>query len=242
MPAPIAFPLAKLGVLLVKQISKPISRRIAKTANQSEVFRNWICIPIGQLFHRVEVKIKRASMDLPFNVPVDQSVLKVRRLSEKQAVDQGSEIISEVLILSVAIGVIVYEFSRSQEEKREEEEMKTMERLVLKQKLYDMEVNVDKHHDYISSVARSLSQSCDKMLGSNCESTKLVKEIIKDNDSAPRSKVEPLNFVEDGSSKKLKTKPSDEDEEEKSLTDEIVEFVEEVVEEVLEVVNPDDDD
>ena len=120
--------------------------------------------------------------------------------------------------------------------------MKTMERLVLKQKLYDMEVNVDKHRDYISSVARSLSQVCDKMLGSNCESTMLVKEIIKENNSAPRSKVEPLNFVEDGSSKKHKTKPSDEDEEEKSLTDELVEFVEEVVEEVLEVVNPDDDD
>ena len=242
MPAPIAFPLAKLGVLLVKQISKPISRRVARTANQSQLFRDWICIPIGQVFHNVEVRIKRASLDLPFNRAGDtQKKYKVPRLSDKQAVEQGSEIISEVLILSVAIGVIVYEFTRSQQEKREEEAMKAQERQVLKDKLYSMELSVDRHEDNICCVARSMSRSCDNLLGVQSQDSSLVRNIIKETEGE-RGKIEPLRFSEEESTKTLRMTRDNDKEETKSLSDEIVEFVEEVVEEVLEVVNPDDDD
>ena len=241
MPAPIAFPLAKLGVLLVKQISKPISRRVAKTASHSQIFRDWICIPIGQVFHNVEVRIKRASLDLPFNRAGDkQTKYKVPRLSDKQAVEQGSEIISEVLILSVAIGVIVYEFTKSQQEKREEEAVKAHERQMLREKLYNMELSVDRHQDNICCVARSMSRSCDKLMGDNSQDSCLVRNILSESEGE-RTKIEPLQFSEEESTKTTR-KTRDKDNEDKSLSDEIVEFVEEVVEEVLEVVNPDDDD
>jgi len=53
-----AFPLAKLGFLAVKQISKPIANAIAKRARGSRVFREYICIPVAQLFHWYDVKVR----------------------------------------------------------------------------------------------------------------------------------------------------------------------------------------
>ena len=44
-----AFPLAKLGFVLVKQISKPIANGIANRARKSKLFRNYICIPVISL-------------------------------------------------------------------------------------------------------------------------------------------------------------------------------------------------
>ena len=81
MPAPIAFPLLKLGVLLVKQVSKPLATRIANSANKYRVFRDWICIPSAQLLHRAEVKLKLFSLGVT-------KVTKVPRLSEEDAVKQ----------------------------------------------------------------------------------------------------------------------------------------------------------
>ena len=46
-----AFPAAKLGLVLIKQISKPIANGIASRAQKSKVFREFFCIPIAQLFH-----------------------------------------------------------------------------------------------------------------------------------------------------------------------------------------------
>ena len=54
MVAPIAFPIAKLGVLLIKQISKPLAKRISKNAQNIMVFREYVVIPIGQKFHYLE--------------------------------------------------------------------------------------------------------------------------------------------------------------------------------------------
>ena len=50
-----AFPLLKLGVLVVKQVSRPLGRRIAAAARRNKQFRTWVCVPAAQLVHRVEV-------------------------------------------------------------------------------------------------------------------------------------------------------------------------------------------
>ena len=77
----IVFPLAKLGVLAVKQISKPIAKRISATANKSELFRDWVCIPVAQLFHNAEVKLKLRTLGVG-------RATKVPKLSDKDAVEQ----------------------------------------------------------------------------------------------------------------------------------------------------------
>lgn len=43
-----AFPAAKLGVLLLKQISKPIANALKVKAKDSPFFRQYICMPPAQ--------------------------------------------------------------------------------------------------------------------------------------------------------------------------------------------------
>lgn len=40
-----AFPAAKLGALLIKQISKPIANAVKNQAKSSPVFRRYVCLP-----------------------------------------------------------------------------------------------------------------------------------------------------------------------------------------------------
>ena len=64
MVGPVAFPLAKLGVLVVKQISKPLAKRIAGRAKKSKMFRDWVCVPLAQGFHFYEVKFKMNALNV----------------------------------------------------------------------------------------------------------------------------------------------------------------------------------
>lgn len=43
-----AFPAAKLGVLAIKQISKPIANAIKVKAKEHPLFRNYVCMPPAQ--------------------------------------------------------------------------------------------------------------------------------------------------------------------------------------------------
>lgn len=43
-----AFPAAKLGALLLKQISKPIANVVKNQAKSSPFFRKYICMPPAQ--------------------------------------------------------------------------------------------------------------------------------------------------------------------------------------------------
>lgn len=80
-----AFPLAKLGVLLVKQISKPLANSIASRARSSRIFRDYVCIPVAQLFHWADVKVRMRILNLG-------KVSKVPKLDEKKAIDTGSQV------------------------------------------------------------------------------------------------------------------------------------------------------
>ncbi len=80
-----AFPLAKLGVLLVKQISKPLANKLAKRARSSKFFRNYVCIPSAQLFHWADVKIRMRLLNLG-------KVNKVPKLDEQKAIETGSQV------------------------------------------------------------------------------------------------------------------------------------------------------
>jgi len=101
-----AFPVAKLGFLFVKQISKPVAKQIAARAKSSRLFRDYVCIPVAQLFHWYEVKLKVQMMN------VGGKVTKVPKLNEAKAIEQGSEILSEFILLSIASTILIYEYNR----------------------------------------------------------------------------------------------------------------------------------
>lgn len=46
-----AFPAAKLGVLALKQISKPIATFLKSRAKNSQFFRQYICMPPAQCMY-----------------------------------------------------------------------------------------------------------------------------------------------------------------------------------------------
>ena len=131
MPAPVAFPLFKLGVVLVKQISKPIAKRITNTANRNRIFKDRIIVPLAQMVHRTEVNLKMISMGR-------RRIKEVPKLTEKGAIEQGSVIISEIIILAVAVGLLTVEFTKAKEEKEQEEKAIEADREMLRKKLYDL--------------------------------------------------------------------------------------------------------
>ena len=80
-----AFPLAKLGLVVIKQISKPIANGIAARARKSRIFRNYVCIPIAQFFHWYDVKVRMRVLNLG-------KVSTVPKLDEKKAIETGSQV------------------------------------------------------------------------------------------------------------------------------------------------------
>lgn len=87
-----AFPLIKLGVLLVKQVTKPLANSIARRARSSKFFREKFCVPVAQLFHWYDVKVRMRILNMG-------KVTKVPKLDEQKAIDTGAQV-SVILILS----------------------------------------------------------------------------------------------------------------------------------------------
>merc|ERR1719315_865457 len=59
-------------------------------------------------------------------------VTKVPKLTESKAVEQGAEILSEFIIISIASGILIYEYNRSKEkdDAKEEKQKKSLKRLL----------------------------------------------------------------------------------------------------------------
>jgi hypothetical protein len=81
----VAFPLVKLGILLVKQISKPLAKSITNRATKSKFFRENFCMPMAQLFHWADVTIRMKILNLG-------KVQKVPKLDEMKAIETGAQV------------------------------------------------------------------------------------------------------------------------------------------------------
>ncbi|XP_043506036.1 optic atrophy 3 protein homolog [Polistes fuscatus] len=109
------FPVLKLGVLLIKQISKPLAKLIVNQAKNHPVFRTYFIIPPAQFYHWAEVKGKMYVMNLG-------KPTKVAKLNETMAIELGSNLMGEVIIFSLAGGCLIFEYNRqvAKEVKKEE--------------------------------------------------------------------------------------------------------------------------
>ena len=141
-------PLLKLAFLLVRQASKPVAKYIAGRAREYRVFKDWICVPIAQRVHRWEVKAKMRSLNLGTS-----KVTKVPPLSEARAVEQGSELLSEVLVYSIASFIVVYEYNRSSEKEQEKEERLEAERVAVRARVTELEERVERMMGRITELA-----------------------------------------------------------------------------------------
>jgi len=199
MVGPAAFPVAKLGFLLVKQVSKPLAKSVAARAKKSPFFKNWVCIPVAQLFHFYEVKMKMRALNLGTG-----KVTKVPKLTEARAVEQGSEILSEFIIISIASAILVYEYNRSKEKEDAKEEKLKADRESIKNKIFELELKVEKQSTQIRNLAKTAihleeeiqKKSLKRFLGKPVD---VPPELIKTVEEIPEfpKEVKPLELLED---------------------------------------------
>jgi len=199
MVGPAAFPVAKLGFLLVKQVSKPLAKSVAARAKKSPFFKNWVCIPVAQLFHFYEVKMKMRALNLGTG-----KVTKVPKLTEAKAVEQGSEILSEFIIISIASAILIYEYNRSKEKEDAKEEKLKADRESIKNKIFELELKVEKQSTQIRNLAKTAihleeeiqKKSLKRFLGKPVD---VPLELIKTVEEIPEfpKEVKPLELLED---------------------------------------------
>ncbi|CAK1550517.1 unnamed protein product [Leptosia nina] len=115
-----AFPIAKLSVLLIKQISKPIANICKERAKNNPFFRTYVCMPPAQFYNWCEVKAKMWILNLgkPVNIPV---------LSQDMAIELGANLLGETVIFVIGASLLIVEYNRqskkeaAKEAKREAE-------------------------------------------------------------------------------------------------------------------------
>ncbi|KAI5958326.1 hypothetical protein KGF57_002682 [Candida theae] len=131
----------KITALLVRTISKPISKAISTQAKNNETFRQY-CISFANKLHKTDVKLR---MNL-----LGEKKIRVRPLNDNKAIEQGAAFISETFIFSVAGGLIFYEAYRSRKKASDQRDALADDITILqneieyiKDKLKDMNVKLD---------------------------------------------------------------------------------------------------
>uniref|UniRef100_A0A6A7FXV3 Optic atrophy 3 protein homolog n=2 Tax=Hirondellea gigas TaxID=1518452 RepID=A0A6A7FXV3_9CRUS len=103
-----AFPVVKLGVLLVKQISKPLANFVKKRAMQNAFFAHYVCMPPAQFYHWCDVRMK---MYLT-NIIRNKDSMPIPKLNEQAAIELGANLLGEFVIIFVASSILLWEYNR----------------------------------------------------------------------------------------------------------------------------------
>lgn len=114
------FPALKLGVLFVKQISKPLAKFLVNQAKSHPIFRTYFIIPPAQFYHWAEVKAKMYIMNLG-------KPTKVAKLNETMAIELGASLMGELIIFGVAGGCVILEYNRQVAKEAKKEETRLMQ-------------------------------------------------------------------------------------------------------------------
>ena len=164
------------------QAAKPVAKYISNRAKESKVFRDWICMPIAQRAHIWEVKAKMRSLNLGSG-----RVTKVPPLSEAKAVEQGSELLSELIIYSIASFIVVYEYDRSSDKDQAKEAKLEADRQMIKGKITELEELVVKQNSRIEELSKVALDLEKKSQSKNLERLKSKEEdpsgIVKESSS-----------------------------------------------------------
>ncbi|XP_026805443.1 putative OPA3-like protein CG13603 [Rhopalosiphum maidis] len=134
-----AFPAAKLGALLLRQVSKPIANFVKERAKQSPVFRSYVCMPPAQFYNWCEVKMKMYFMNLG-------TAGKVKPLSETMAIELGSNLLGEGIIFVVAAALLLFEYNRQVRKEQAKEDIRLQEQEDLTNAIRDLDLMTEQHN------------------------------------------------------------------------------------------------
>ncbi|KAK6639039.1 hypothetical protein RUM43_007309 [Polyplax serrata] len=102
-----AFPLAKIGLLLMKQLSKPLANVIKKRAKKHPSIRKYIIIPIGRAYGWVEHQATHVRGE-------PRTELK---LSDEDVVELGANAIGEIILFGLLTVILLAEYNRQGDKK-----------------------------------------------------------------------------------------------------------------------------
>lgn len=100
-----SFPLGKVFVYGMKQISKPVSHLLTWAGKHNPHVRRYVIIPPAQLYNIFEVrwKLRMLRLKQPKRVPP---------LTPPIATKLGSDLLSETIVVVIGLGLIYHEISR----------------------------------------------------------------------------------------------------------------------------------
>lgn len=144
-----AFPAAKLGGLLVKQVSKPLATVIKNSAKNSPIFRKYVCMPPAQFYNWCEIKTKMWILNLgkPVNIPV---------LNESQAIELGANLLGEAIIFFVAAVALISEYTRQIAKEAAKEEATKQKITALQAEVRDLYIQTEEERAKIRELYRKL--------------------------------------------------------------------------------------
>ncbi|XP_026294274.1 putative OPA3-like protein CG13603 [Frankliniella occidentalis] len=145
-----AFPVVKLGALLLKQLSKPIANFSKQRAKNNYFFRTYICMPPAQFYNWCEIKTKMWVMNLgkPVNVP---------QLNEAMAIELGANMLGETIVFSIAAGILYFEYARQVQKELDKEKARQEELSQLNYTIQNMYFTVERQDSQIRELLQSVS-------------------------------------------------------------------------------------
>ena len=166
------FPLSKLLFMFVKSLAKPVSRRVLHRAKTQPFFRDYVCRPPAQLYHFYEAKIKFRVMNIG-----KVRVTKVPKLSDKDSLELGANLFSEMSIMALAMAVLGNELRKFKAREARLEEELEMERLEMVEEVAQLSTLVVLQESHISGLYQLQEYHKNKL--------RAGREILKDTVNRP---------------------------------------------------------
>ncbi|KAL5207644.1 hypothetical protein ABZP36_032079 [Zizania latifolia] len=139
-------PLAKLGTLALKTMSKPIAIRLKSEASRHPQFRQLI-INLAQANHRISTNIQR-------RIYGHSTKVEIRPLNEEKAVQAAADLIGELFVFSVAGVAVIFEVQRSARSEARKEEARRNEVEALRAKEDDLAHEIEIMKQKLSEIER----------------------------------------------------------------------------------------
>jgi len=167
--APAALPIAKIGSLLIKTLSKPVAKRIKTDFTRYDLTRRFL-VGMGQSTHRFTTRMTIWSEGF--------KVRSIPLLEENEAITRGADLLGEAIVFGVSVSVVVWEYNRSNEKAKAKEEKRLLEIEAendeMDEKLHALDVRIEALEKAVKAQNHSLLYSGQRYVDPPKEALKLI--------------------------------------------------------------------
>ena len=144
-------PIGKLFYLIIKQVSRPISKRMKILALQSEFFKKYICMPPANAYNWFVTNVRIKTMG-------SEGRVKVLKLTEEKAIELGSELIGELTIFTISTVLIAAEYARQSNKAQAKEEAQNEKLSNLRSEIDSLKSQIDSHEKRLAYIQEQQQQ------------------------------------------------------------------------------------